>query len=219
MAIEPSLVATLTGDATVAALVGSRVYPTVAKRDATLPLIVYQRITTDRYDSLATVADLAAGRFQVACWADSYAGASALADAVRAALDHQSLAIDYVVAGSLTPDATGQYTQSGTYASQPAYESADGSYWLWHWLDNASWRISSSKGEESNFWESDEGGPIEDTYVAIGSVSGSPTVAAGDGLRSVCRVIDEGDLSDISPDEVAARRYGRRLDVQVWHRE
>lgn len=87
MTPEEGLFAFLTADAGVSALVATRVYPNVAAQDASLPYIVYQRISTPRVGSHSGPSGLAHPRFQLTCADDSYSGAKALADSVRSALD------------------------------------------------------------------------------------------------------------------------------------
>jgi hypothetical protein len=53
---------------------------------------------------------------------------------------------DYTVIGTISPDATGQYYQNGTWASKPAYERTDGGFWLWWLSSDSAWIISSIKG-------------------------------------------------------------------------
>lgn len=84
--IEEAMVTRLLADATVAAAVGTRIYPVAAPQGATMPHIVYQRISGPRVHS-HDGSDLAHPRFQFACNAATYAAAKALANAVREELD------------------------------------------------------------------------------------------------------------------------------------
>jgi hypothetical protein len=84
--IEEALVTRLLADATVAAAVGTRIYPLVAPQGAAMPHIVYQRISGPRVHTHQG-SDLAHPRFQFACNAATYAAAKALANAVREELD------------------------------------------------------------------------------------------------------------------------------------
>jgi len=87
MAIEENLYSYLTNDAAIAALVGTRVYPLTAEQGASLPLLVYQRVSTPREVSQSGSSGLAHPRFQISCLAASYGDAVALANAVVAALN------------------------------------------------------------------------------------------------------------------------------------
>jgi hypothetical protein len=71
----------------VAALVAGRVYPLQAPQNATAPFIVYQRISSRRVRSVDGPSGLAQPRIQVDAYAATYAGAKALASAIRTALD------------------------------------------------------------------------------------------------------------------------------------
>lgn len=84
--IETAVYSALTGNATVAGLVGSRVYPLVAPQDVALPLLVYQRISQSPVVSHSGHSNLARTRIQVMCVAVNYNGARALAAAVQGAL-------------------------------------------------------------------------------------------------------------------------------------
>lgn len=90
MPAETAIYTVLAADGTVAALVVARIYPALAPQGATLPYVVYERISTPRVRGLDGTSGLGAPRFQITSWAESYSGAKALADAVRDALDDYS---------------------------------------------------------------------------------------------------------------------------------
>jgi hypothetical protein len=82
----------LTGDSTVAALVGTRVVPeTGLLGDANFPQVIY-RATDDESlsESYGSAGSLVATTYEVASTARTHAGAVALSLAVRAALDRQT---------------------------------------------------------------------------------------------------------------------------------
>jgi hypothetical protein len=85
--IEAAVYAVLTGDVTLSALVGGRVYPQPIPQEAALPAVAYQRISTRRVRSHSGPSGLARPRVQVTASANSYAQAKAVAAAVRGALD------------------------------------------------------------------------------------------------------------------------------------
>lgn len=85
MAVEEDIYSFLTGNAGVAALVGTRVYPLMLPQDCTLPAVAYRRVDTPRIYSHQGYSGLARPRFQFDCLAASYASASAVAEAVRSA--------------------------------------------------------------------------------------------------------------------------------------
>lgn len=76
----------LSGDADVMAI-ANRVYPVVAETDAELPYVCYRRAGMDRGLNKSGGAD--AVSVECICYAATYAESIALAEAVRACLDHQ----------------------------------------------------------------------------------------------------------------------------------
>lgn len=84
--IEEALPARLAAVGAVTALVGTRVYPLRAPQNAVRPFVVYQRISAPRVSAFGSDTGIARPRFQVTAWADTYAGAKAVATAVRQAL-------------------------------------------------------------------------------------------------------------------------------------
>ena len=91
--IEEVIFSILSGDATVAALAGSRGYPLPAPQGGAHPFVTYQRIGTNRARALEGSVGLADVRMQIDCWGQDRAGISgsaearALATAARKALD------------------------------------------------------------------------------------------------------------------------------------
>lgn len=77
----------LKANSAVAALVGTRVYALKAPQPATAPYITYQRISGERTRDTRGPTGRARARIQVDCYATGYAGANALANAVRKSLD------------------------------------------------------------------------------------------------------------------------------------
>ena len=86
MTLEDALYTKLTGTTAVSDLVGDRVYPAPLPQNIADPCISFQRIDTPREYSLTGYANLASPRIQVDCWAETYEGATALANAVRQAV-------------------------------------------------------------------------------------------------------------------------------------
>ena len=87
MTIEEGLYDYLSSDVGVSALLSSRIYPGTLPQNWTAPAISYQRISGERNRILSGPDDRATPRIQIDCWADSYSGARALAEAVRSAID------------------------------------------------------------------------------------------------------------------------------------
>ena len=65
----------------------TRVYPGYVPQDPTYPLIVYMKVTGERDHHVQGPSGFAHPRFQVEAWAETYAAAKALANAIRAKLD------------------------------------------------------------------------------------------------------------------------------------
>ena len=85
MSVEIAVYDALTGDAGVAALVSTRVYPQVLPPDVTLPAIVYRNIDSVPFGSLCQVS-----RVQIDVYGASYSSVKGVRDAVRACADSQS---------------------------------------------------------------------------------------------------------------------------------
>ena len=74
------LPAALGTDVTLAALVGSRIYPLVRPQNCALPAITYQRISAPRVTSHTGDSGLLNPRYQFSCWSDSYLEAREMAE-------------------------------------------------------------------------------------------------------------------------------------------
>lgn len=86
MEIEQAIYNLLSGNASVAALVGTKISPVKKKQDTDLPAITYRRVTTTRFSAMDVDAVVVTGRFQVDCWAGSYPVVVQLKNAVKAAM-------------------------------------------------------------------------------------------------------------------------------------
>jgi len=88
MAAELAIRSLLVNDTEVKKLVAARVYPgNTVPQDPTHPYITYERISGPRVQAISGPCNLAYPRIQVDCWSDTYAGAKALGEKVRLALD------------------------------------------------------------------------------------------------------------------------------------
>ena len=85
--IEQALVEYLRGYPTVAALVGLRIYPMAVPQGVTGSVLVIQRIATRHIHSSDGSSGVAAARFQITAWADTFSAVVTLADVLRRALD------------------------------------------------------------------------------------------------------------------------------------
>lgn len=87
MSIETSLYSTLTGDAGVSALIGTRVYPNLAPEGAAHPLVAYSVISGSHIDTIPGTGDTTRKLVQIDCHANTYSSAKAVAAAVISALE------------------------------------------------------------------------------------------------------------------------------------
>jgi hypothetical protein len=94
MSIETGLYSELTGDAGVSALVSTRIYPLQVPQDVAMPAVAYQQISGSPEYAHDGDSGLNWARFQFTCQAETYAGAKALAVAVKAALSGASGTMD-----------------------------------------------------------------------------------------------------------------------------
>lgn len=88
MAAENVIRSVLVNDATVSGLVSTRIRPGIAKAKETLPYIVFEMIAANRWQGHDGYTGVGQFTYTFRCYAATKAGATALADAVRIALDH-----------------------------------------------------------------------------------------------------------------------------------
>lgn len=86
MTIEEGFVAYVLAQSAITTLIGTRIMPAPLRQDSDLPAVSYQLIS-QRDDVLHDGPQgLPDARLQLDCWADSYASARALAEAIRTAV-------------------------------------------------------------------------------------------------------------------------------------
>ena len=85
--VEKHLNSKLLATTGVTALVSTRIYPVQAPQNASFPYIVYSRTATRFINAGDGYSGTGVASITLASWADSYMGAKALADTVRAGLD------------------------------------------------------------------------------------------------------------------------------------
>jgi hypothetical protein len=95
MSTESTLFTALTNHAGLSALIAARVYPDAVPQGATLPCVVYQRVSTPRRQVFGSAQAVAVSRprFQLSCWALTASAALDLAAQLRAALLSLSLPV------------------------------------------------------------------------------------------------------------------------------
>lgn len=86
--IEAALVAALTAETTVSALVGSRVFPPGGRQGSAYPYVIYQRISTQGAAYLDGPANLEWPRIQIDVWGTTAKSASDAAEAIRTFIDN-----------------------------------------------------------------------------------------------------------------------------------
>jgi hypothetical protein len=116
--MRSGLVSLLTGEATISAIVGSRVYITKAPQKAALPHIVITQMGSDELPALDATPGLRFVDFDIDCRADRSVEAETLGNAVRVFLD------DYTgTAGSQTIGAVIMNDESTDY--EPPTDGSD----------------------------------------------------------------------------------------------
>lgn len=88
--MESVIRAHLIGDAAIAALISTRVYPVKLPQGCQLPAIRYKIISNVPLQGIATDHAMPKARMQIDCWADEYDDVLALRAAVKAALNRWS---------------------------------------------------------------------------------------------------------------------------------
>ncbi len=84
---KATIYSTLTNDATLAALVGSRVYPSKLPQAVTFPAVMFTRVGGPRDVHLSGASGSGRPRYRFDCWADTHDGAEAVFNALRDAMD------------------------------------------------------------------------------------------------------------------------------------
>jgi len=79
------------------ALVGTRIFPMVARQGTDFPFIIYDVLTDDPTDYKEGVSSLDTTSVMVSVYSETYSQAADLAKKVRTALDRQSITIDGAV--------------------------------------------------------------------------------------------------------------------------
>ena len=117
----------LSADAGVAALVVDRIFPAgiIPQEITTLPAIVYQTVTGTAENVLTDRAPVDMERIQIDCWSTTDAGASAVANAVRAAFEN----IPAMLANGCAALLTGFNGHDYDKETKHYRESTDWSFW------------------------------------------------------------------------------------------
>jgi hypothetical protein len=95
MGFQADLMTALFADSGLAAVVSDRIYPNDAPSDAATPFIVWYEFATPREQALDTTIAVSKPRIQWSIYADTYADALAVGDALRAAFQATSFMVIY----------------------------------------------------------------------------------------------------------------------------
>jgi hypothetical protein len=87
---EAQVVAQLKGSTALTALVGTRIYPIMARQVSSQPYVTYQRIATQHINASTGGSDVAFSILQLNCYAATYSGAKGVSAAVKASLANWS---------------------------------------------------------------------------------------------------------------------------------
>ena len=91
----------LAADSTVGSICGDRIYPTIAPQRTPNPCLVYTLVYSDPHDDKGGPSDLDVERWQLSAFANTYAGAQELTEAVRTLLERYSGTVSGVVIQSI----------------------------------------------------------------------------------------------------------------------
>ncbi len=86
MSIKQAVYDRLRGDATLAAVVGDRIYPDILPQQPAFPALTYIRRSVDRHKTFCGTGEMARSSFQVDAWALTYEDAERVAQHVRTSL-------------------------------------------------------------------------------------------------------------------------------------
>ena len=127
MTIEEGLYSYLSTNVGVSALVSTRIYPGTLPQNWTAPAISFQRISGVRLRRLSGPVGRATPRIQIDCWADSYSGAKALAEAVRSAMDGYAGLMGTTTVGSVVLETDIDFYEPDTNVYRVSMD-----YWISH---------------------------------------------------------------------------------------
>lgn len=87
MIIEQAILTALLADATLSALVSTRIYYVKAPQDATTPYVVFFKISSQRVASHDGASGLADARFQFSCFGTTYKSVKDMVAAIQGVLE------------------------------------------------------------------------------------------------------------------------------------
>ena len=97
MTVENAVRSRLNGFAGLTSLVASRIHPLTLPQNVTYPAVSYSKVSVERVRAMGADPGLALARFQVSCWATTYAAVRDVGEQVRAALQRWRGTVEGVV--------------------------------------------------------------------------------------------------------------------------
>jgi hypothetical protein len=85
--LETKIYSALSGNATVAAKVGVRIYPLTVPQNSPLPVITYQRVAGNHIHTLTGFAKLENAQINISAWGANYDTVKEIAEDVHVAMD------------------------------------------------------------------------------------------------------------------------------------
>jgi hypothetical protein len=128
--VEEALVLRLEAFGGLTALIGaapSRLYPVLLPQLAALPAVTYQEVSNDGRVKYNSQSGMAKPRYQIDCWAFTYATAAAVAEQVRLALASWISTVSGVVV-----DAVRTVGERDTYDPVPKVFRRSLDFFIWH---------------------------------------------------------------------------------------
>lgn len=106
----------LTASTLITSLTTSRIYPVIIPQNATLPHIVYNRVSGDRVNGLAGYLTAERPKYQIDIYSDSYEQARTLSGHVHTVLNASTLTVVLLSDTDLYEDNVNQYRVTNDYS-------------------------------------------------------------------------------------------------------
>ena len=115
MEVGKAIFSILTGNAPVEALIGTKIFPNVARVETEFPFVIYDVTGETPTDYKDSASSLDTTSVMVSCYAETYAGAADLAQKVRTALDRTSVTYNGVIVQSIKYDGYNDFFDLDSY--------------------------------------------------------------------------------------------------------
>jgi len=131
--LEEGIVSILRADATVAGLLGTRIYPWMRPQGTTFPAIVYELDGTDPEQDLDGYGGMTRAELSISCIDEQYGGAKTLAAAVLGALNgYTGTPTDGVAINSLVHDNDIGIVEDSQIGNSRGVSIIESSYVVWY---------------------------------------------------------------------------------------